>query len=84
MIAMPPIHRLSVGDIDVWLADATMSARSNDHISLRDDRERMRHDRFRTQDSRTQYVIGYALPRTRLTHHTNVPSTPWATHTGSE
>jgi len=77
MIAMPHTHRLSIGHIDVWLADATTSARSDSHISLLDDDERMRHDRFRTQASRTQYVIGHALLRTTLTRYTGVPERDW-------
>lgn len=36
MTAMPHTDRLSIGDIDVWLADAT-SAPSDSHISLLED-----------------------------------------------
>lgn len=77
MTAMPHPHRLSIGDIDVWLADATTSAPSDGHISLLDDHERMQHGRFRTQASRTQYVIGHALLRTTLTHYTGIPERDW-------
>lgn len=83
MIAMSHTYRLAIGEIDVWLADATTAARSDGYLNLLDDGERMRFDRFRTPEMRAQYVVGHALLRTTLARYTGVPERDWHFQSGA-
>ena len=65
--------------IDVYLADPALAdgARSDDWLALLDPGERVRHDRFKVDGARQEYLTGRALVRTVLSRHAAIAPQDW-------
>jgi 4'-phosphopantetheinyl transferase len=78
-MTMPQTHHLSIGEIDIWLADvsAMTAAQSDVCLCFLDDGELARYHRLRTQASRIQYSAARALLRTTLARYADLTGWDW-------